>query len=264
MADIHVSLTPEVLTTVAGIPITNSYLASTVISIILMVLFVFAAKKMKSVPKPFQLFVETFVLFSYTFVHGITNNERATQRMYPLFATMALFFLASNLIGMIPGLTAFYVNDAVIYRAPTTDYSMIFGITMVMFVAWQMIAIVSGGLLGYIGKFFNFKSPMDFIMGILDIIGEIAKIVSLSFRLFGNIFAGEVIATVLLSLAPYLVPIPFAFLGLLSSVIQAFVFPILVMIFMNMSIIMKEEREKEEKTEPAKQDSIIVAKNSAN
>ncbi len=242
---IEISLKPDVLGIFAGFPITNALLVSVLTTIVLCVIFMFVARRMKQVPGRLQLFVETFLTGSYEFVHGVTQNETVTKRMFPIFTTLLLFFLAANLTGFIPGLAALSFNDMPLYRSATSDYALIFVITMVMFIGWQLVAIVSGGLFGYVKKYINFSSPMDFVMGLLDIIGESAKIVSLSFRLFGNIFAGEVIATVMLVLMPYVAPVPFALLGLLSSVIQAAVFPILVLIFFNMAIVVKEEKQKE-------------------
>ena len=75
----------------------------------------------------------------------------------------------------------------------------------------------------------------------MDIVGEVAKIVSLSFRLFGNIFAGEVLSAVMLFLAPFIVPLPFMFLGLLTAVVQAFVFSVLTLIFITMASEIEED-----------------------
>ncbi|PIW37147.1 MAG: hypothetical protein COW24_01655 [Candidatus Kerfeldbacteria bacterium CG15_BIG_FIL_POST_REV_8_21_14_020_45_12] len=246
-AQIEISLKPETLFDVAGFSVTNSMLWTSLIAIILMVVFVFTARRLKEVPGRLQLFIETFVVGAWDFVHGIFKDEKLTARAFPMFATLALFFLCANLFSFIPGLGVITVSDAPLYRSPATNYSLIFVLTFANFIIWQLIAIVSGGFFGYAGKFFNFSGGnimercLNFALGLLDIIGEIAKIVSLSFRLFGNIFAGEVISAVMLSIAPLFIPIPFWMLGLLSSVIQAFVFPILIVIFFQMAIITKEK-----------------------
>jgi F-type H+-transporting ATPase subunit a len=242
---IHISLKPETLFAVFNFPVTNSFLATVGLSIAIMAIFLYVGARMKAVPGRLQLFIEIFVTGSRDFVHSVTGNEAVTRRIFPLFATMAILYLVSNLFGFIPGLAALSYDGVALWRPPTADYALIFVITITMFLLWQFAAIVTGGLVAYGKKFFNFSSPLNFVLGLLDIIGEIAKIVSLSFRLFGNIFAGEVIGAVILGLVPFFAPIPFMFLGLLSSVIQAFVFPILVLIFMNMAIVVKEEKEKE-------------------
>ncbi len=251
MAEINISLKPETLFEVGSLPITNSMVWTIIVSLVLMLVFVRVAKNMKLVPSKLQLFIETFIIGAYDFVYGIFKDEKMTNRAFPMFATLALFFLASNLLGFIPGLGVITLNNTPFFRSPTTNYSFVFAITFFNFIIWQIIAIMTGGLFGYAGKFLNFSGEnifervLNFFLGLLDIIGEIAKIVSLSFRLFGNIFAGEVITIVLLSIIPLFSPIPFWILGLLSSVIQAFVFPILVIIFFQMAIITKEESKKD-------------------
>ena len=118
--------------------------------------------------------------------------------------------------------------------------------TMITVILVQIVAIAVHGPFGYMGKFFNFKSPLSFFLGLMDIVGELAKIVSLSFRLFGNIFAGEVLGAVMLFLAPFLVPLPFMFLGLLSAVVQAFVFAVLTVVFVKLASEIEEEELVEE------------------
>jgi len=104
-----------------------------------------------------------------------------------------------------------------------------------------VVAIMVHGPFGYVGKFLNFRSPLAFALGLMDIIGEFAKVVSLSFRLFGNIFAGEVLGAVMLFLAPFFIPLPFMFLGLLSAVVQAFVFATLTLVFVMLAAEVEED-----------------------
>jgi F-type H+-transporting ATPase subunit a len=139
-------------------------------------------------------------------------------------------------------------------------------LTILSIVTTQVVAIIVNGPFGYLGKFINLgglfgffkkllKGKLDFgllasgffdiFMGIMDLVSELAKIVSLSFRLFGNIFAGEVLTIVMLSLAAFIVPLPFMLLGLLSATVQAFVFSVLTLIY----ITMASEIEVEEKIE---------------
>lgn len=242
MSELHISLKPEEIFTIGNFPVTNSLFIAVCVSLILIVVLVGTGLRMKEVPGKFQLLIEELVGGLHNFVHSITQSKKLTTAIFPLFATLALFFMLSNLLGLIPGLAAISISGTPAFRAPTTDYSLIFVITMVMFIVWQLVAVFTAGFVGYFKQYFNFSSPLNFALGILDIIGEAAKIVSLSFRLFGNIFAGEVIATVMLTLAPFVAPVPFALLGLLSSVIQALVFPILVLIFIKMSVAVKEEQ----------------------
>ncbi|KKP80374.1 MAG: ATP synthase subunit a [Candidatus Moranbacteria bacterium GW2011_GWF2_35_39] len=116
-----------------------------------------------------------------------------------------------------------------------SDYGMVFVLTAISIITIQIVAIIAHGPFGYLGKFINLKSPLAFVLGLMDLIGELSKILSLSFRLFGNIFAGEVLGLVMLFLAPFIVPLPFALLGLITAIIQGFVFSLLTLIFISMA-----------------------------
>jgi F-type H+-transporting ATPase subunit a len=124
-----------------------------------------------------------------------------------------------------------------------SDYGMVLVMTLISVLITQIIAIITAGPWKYLGKFINFKNPLKFFLGIMELIGEVAKIISLSFRLFGNIFAGEVLGAVVLFLAPFFVPLPFLFLGLLTAVVQAFVFAVLTLVFISMASEMETVEE---------------------
>ena len=95
----------------------------------------------------------------------------------------------------------------------------------------NLLAIIAIGARAHVSKFLNFKSPIDFFVGLLELISEFAKMVSFSFRLYGNIFAGEVLLVIVGFLVPYLAPLPFLFLEIFVGFIQAFVFAMLTLVF---------------------------------
>jgi F-type H+-transporting ATPase subunit a len=148
---------------------------------------------------------------------------------------MFFFVLFANLFAFLPGAGAVKYGDATLFRSVMADYSIVLMLTMVTVITVQIVAIITNGPFGYLKKFINFSSPLNFVLGLMEIVSELAKILSLSFRLFGNIFAGEVLGAVMLFLMPYFLPLPFMFLGLLSAVIQAFVFSLLTTIFITMA-----------------------------
>ena len=96
------------------------------------------------------------------------------------------------------------------------------------------------GFFPHISKFINFKDPIKFFIGILEIVSEVAKIISLSFRLFGNVFAGEVLLTIVFFLSPYFVPLPFLFLEIFVGVIQAFLFAMLTLVSISLHTAISE------------------------
>lgn len=234
-ATISVFLAPETLFSIGSFPITNAFFWEIVLSLIIIVTAVRLRYTLKQQPGTFQNVVELLIESGYNFVDTITKDKAKTKKVFPLAFTMFFFILATNLFGFLPGAAAVRYGDASLFRSVMADYSFVLMLTMITIITVQVVAIVTNGPFGYLKKFINFSSPLNFILGMMDIISEFAKILSLSFRLFGNIFAGEVLAAVMLYLMPFFLPLPFLFLGLLSAVIQAFVFSLLTTIFITMA-----------------------------
>ncbi len=243
---LNISLSPEVLFQIGNFPITNSFLGGLVLSLVIVLGVWWLNRNLKKdVPGKFQNVAEILISGAFDFVVSIIGSEKKARRIFPLAFTMFIFILISNLATYIPGQAAVTLHrgeeTVSVFRAVMADYGMVFVMTMVTVILVQIIAIAVHGPFGYLGKFFNFKSPLSFFLGLMDIVGELAKIVSLSFRLFGNIFAGEVLGAVMLFLAPFFMPLPFLFLGLLSAVVQAFVFAVLTVVFVKLAAEIEEE-----------------------
>ncbi len=196
-------------------------------------------------PGKIQNFVELLLSGAYEFVETTVGDKVLARKTFPLVFTLFFFILLSNLMTFIPGQAAVTIKTAggvvPLFRAIIADYSLVFMMTIISVLITQIVAIAVAGPFRYIGRFLNFTSPLNFFLGLMDIIGEIAKIMSLSFRLFGNIFAGEVLGAVMLFLFPFFLPLPFAFLGLLTAVVQAFVFAVLTLVFISMAATVSEE-----------------------
>lgn len=237
--ELNISLAPDILFYIGALPITNTFLWSTVVVIFLAIFFVVLSKRLKDVPSGTQNFIELLIEGAYSFTESIIGPGKKAKRVFPLVATMFIFIVFSNLLVYIPGQSAITINGAegpvAVFRAVMSDYGLILMMTLVAVIIMQIVAIAVSGPFRYIGKFLNFKSPLGFFLGLMDLIGEIAKIVSLSFRLFGNIFAGEVLGSVMLFLFPFFTPLPFMFLGLLTAVVQGFVFSVLTLVFISMA-----------------------------
>jgi len=97
------------------------------------------------------------------------------------------------------------------------------------------MGVAAIGFFKYASKFINFRNPVNFFIGILELVSEVAKVISFSFRLFGNIFAGEVLLTVVLFLLPWFAPLPFLFLELFVGFVQALVFSTLTLVFLTLA-----------------------------
>lgn len=238
--ELHVSLAPEVLFMIGYFPVTNAFIWEVALSVSLMIVALFSYFTMKMVPSGMQNFLEIIVEGAFDVVKSVMGgNEERARRTFPLVFTMFLFVLLANLFTFLPGAAAFSSGETPIFRAVMSDYGMVFVMTMIAIITVQIVAIISAGPFGYIKQFVDFSSPLNFVLGLMNIIGELAKVLSLSFRLFGNMFAGEVLAAVTLFLMPYFVPLPFAFLGLITAVIQAVVFAMLTTIFIQMASDLK-------------------------
>ncbi len=125
-------------------------------------------------------------------------------------------------------------------RAGSSDLSFTLALALCTILYVQYIGFKHLKL-GYLKKYLNFSGPIQFFVGILEIISEFAKIVSFSFRLFGNIFAGEVLLVVMIFLAPYIVPIPFYGLEIFVGMVQALVFMMLTLVFLNGATVSHDE-----------------------
>ncbi len=197
-------------------------------------------------PGKMQNFTEMAISGAYDFTESIIGKGKKAERVFPLVATMFFFVLICNLIPYIPGQSAISIYNGEgmvpLFRSIMADYGLVLVMTIITVVTVQIITIVVSGPFLYLKKFINPSSPLKFFLGIMDLIGEVAKIVSLSFRLFGNIFAGEVLGAVMLFLMPFFVPLPFSFLGLLTAVVQAFVFSVLTLVFISMASEIPEEK----------------------
>ena len=238
------SLTPDILGHIGGFPITNTFWVAVFLSLLLILIFTWVSKKLKLVPGVLQVLLETIIDGSYNLIKDTTNSKKIANRLHPFALTVFLLFLFGNLLSFVPGLSTVTYNDIPLYRTATTDFNMVLIITMFFLIIVQMTTIVSGGLLTYFKKFLNFSSPLNFILGFFDIIGEFARLISLSFRFFGNAFAAEVLFAVLLFIFPYILPLPFMALILLSSIVQPAVFALLAMIYIQMAVVEKRIDEK--------------------
>lgn len=236
---LDISLSPEILFYLGSWPISNTFFWSIFVTLFLIIGAIFFKRSLKILPGKLQSLVEMVIGGAFEFMVSITGSEKKAKKAFPLIFTMFFFVFFCNLLTFIPGQSAVTLKTAggavPLFRAIIADYGIVFLMTIIGVLIMQIVAIASVGPLGYIRKFFNFSNPLNFFLGLMDLIGEVAKVISLSFRLFGNIFAGEVLGAVMLFLAPFIMPLPFNFLGLLTAVVQPFVFSVLTLVFISMA-----------------------------
>jgi F-type H+-transporting ATPase subunit a len=189
---------------------------------LLIVLGLFASSKRQILPRPIQALGELIVSLLYGLTEDALGKELA-KTYAPLICALFMFLLLSNWLGIIPHL-----------EEPTKDLNTTLGLGIMGFFISHYAAIKSKGFKAYIKEYFQ---PIFFMMP-LNVIGELAKIVSISFRLFGNIMGGSIIILVVSYLTYNLVLPPFlyGFFGLFVGTIQAFVFTMLTVVYISVQV----------------------------
>ena len=199
------------------------------------------SQKIKAQGKPskLQALVEMIIEGFFNLIQGIAGSARKAREFFPLIATFFIFIMFSNWSGLIPGVgTIGFLEHGEkfvpYFRGPTADLNTTLALGLFSIGSIQYLGFKSLGL-RYGTKFLNFESPIMFFVGILEFFSELSKIVSFSFRLFGNIFAGEVLLTVIAFLMPIFAPLPFLGLEIFVGFIQALVFAMLSAVFLNLA-----------------------------
>ncbi len=238
----HISIAAEKVFEIAGFPITNSMIATIVVSVALILFALFYKSRLKIVPSKFQVVVEMIVGTIYDLAKSISPKH--ADEFFPLVATIFIFVLFSNWFGLIPGLPYVGFTETVhgkevfvpLFRAATADLNTTLALATTSMIAVWYYSIKHLGLFAHLGKFINFKSPIGAFVGILELVSEFSKIISFAFRLFGNIFAGEVLLAVMMFLIPAIIPLPFLGMEFFVGFIQALVFSVLTMVFISGSL----------------------------
>ncbi|QQS61360.1 MAG: F0F1 ATP synthase subunit A [Candidatus Moraniibacteriota bacterium] len=248
----HISLSPEILGFIGTFPLTNTLLATLSLSGFVIAISLFVQKKISLVPKKIQNAFESLIDFLLDLVNDVMQDKNLSRRTFPLIASIFIFIWVINLFEVLPGMGTVGMFEIVhgekefipFIRSASADMNMTLALTAVALFAIHYFGVSALGASSYLGKFFvsPFKKPYGIgtFVGFLELVSEVSKILSFSFRLFGNIFAGEVLLMVMLVLVPYFVPIPFLFMELFVGFIQALVFAMLTAVFIKMATVKAE------------------------
>lgn len=238
----HISFFPEKIIELKGIPVSNTILMSWMAISLLTGLSFLVKSRLRPIPGKIQNLAELLIEGMATFMTTVTGDSQKTKRFFPLVATLFLFILFSNWMGILPGIGSIGIIEEgeehafiPLFRSTNSDINMTLALAVISVMATQIFGISFVGFFGYFSKFISFKGPIQFFTGVLELIAEIAKIISFSFRLFGNIFAGEVLLMVIFFLVPLIVPLPFLFLEIFVGFIQALVFAMLTLVFLTVA-----------------------------
>lgn len=246
MNSIHISLSAEEIFKIGGkFSVTNSLLTTWIVMLLLFLFSIFATRKLQLVPTRLQSIVEVVIDMLRDLFQGVLQEKVNT--FFPLLATIFLFIICLNWVGLLPGVGTIGIEKIEeghkafipLFRAGTADLNTTLALSLIVISVIQYSGLRSLGV-GYIKKFFNFSNPLNFYVGILELISEFSKIISFAFRLFGNIFAGEVLLTVIAFLMPLFAPLPFLGLELFVGFIQALVFSMLTTVFLSVATTKSE------------------------
>lgn len=258
---------PEVIFSIGKFPVTNTIINTILVDGFLLFLVILARKNLALQPNRIQTAFEYVIGGLYGFTENIAGKK--AQQIFPFFMTFFLFILLTNWSGLIPGISTFgfleYHGSKTevipFVRAATSDLNTTLALATVSLAATHLMSLRALGLTEYLSRFIPFfpflvsllkgkpkifidkSGPINILMsffnpivlvfvGGLELISEFVKIISLSFRLFGNIFAGEVVLATVSNIFAFLFPLPFYLLEVIVGAVQALVFSMLTLAFM--------------------------------
>ena len=258
--------------------VTNALFTSWVVVFILIVIAIVVRIKIKKIPKGIQNLFEVLIEEAENLCDQVTSSRVITNKAFPIVFAVFMFVLLNNWIGILPlGGFGLIEGHAFIplFRSGTADINGTLPLAIMSVIGANIFGIISIGLWKTINKYVNLNAlgsiftkikkdpailmtaPIMFAVGFLELVGEFAKIASLSFRLFGNVFAGEVLLASMGAIIAFVLPTPFLLLEVLVGMIQAFIFAILTLVYYTISSMDHEEHE--EKEEHSKKEELVEA-----
>ena len=251
--------------------VTNALFTSWIVVFILIVISIVVRTKIKKIPKGIQNLFEIIIEEAESLCDQVTSSRAITNKAFPIVFAVFMFVLLNNWMGLLPlggfGLIEMGEHGKMfipLIRSGTADINGTLPLAILSVIGANLFGIVSIGLWKTINKYLNFNvlgsiftkirkdpmilmtAPIMFAVGFLELVGEFAKVASLSFRLFGNVFAGEVLLASMATILAYVLPTPFMLLEVLVGVIQAFIFAILTLVYYTISSMDHDEEHEEE------------------
>jgi F-type H+-transporting ATPase subunit a len=211
----------------------------------------FKVKHFKLIPNKLQHLVEMLILFIYDFIEKILGDKKKAKEILPYVGSVFLFILFSNLISLLPFIGSIQYHGHHVFSASTADFNTTFALALAAVVIIHFIGVKENGLFSHLGHFIQIKpiitgfkksigdgflGIIHFFVGLIEIIGELAKVTSLSLRLFGNMFAHEVLMIILLGSLSIGVPAIWMGMGILVGVVQAIVFMALITVYYSLLV----------------------------
>ncbi|MFA6106390.1 MAG: FoF1 ATP synthase subunit a [Patescibacteria group bacterium] len=246
--------------------ITNSLINSWLAIIIILVIAIAVRTKIRAVPRGIQNAFEMIIEGFLGMFDSVTGSREKSLKFFPIVFSFFMLILINNWLGLLPGVGS--VGKVVsehgekvfvpFLRGGTADLNTTLALAIIGVVASHIFGVMALGVWKYFNKFINIKAfleipgkirkdptiiivnPIKAFVGLIEIVGEAAKIASLSFRLFGNIFAGEVLLASMAAILAFGLPVPFMFLEVVVGLIQALIFSMLILAYLTMNTIQEE------------------------
>ena len=193
--------------------------------------------------------MEAVIEGAYNMMDMVTGDRQKSQKIFPVIFSIFIFILINNWLGLFPGLGSITYHETPLFRGGTADLNTTLALAIFSVLGANIFGVIIVGGWNYFNKFINLKTllaipgklrheptavlvnPITFFVGLIEIVSEIAKVASLAFRLFGNIFAGEVLLASISAMMAWGVPLPFMFLEIIVGLIQALIFSVLTLVY---------------------------------
>ena len=240
MEGIHITLAADTLGHLLGIPITNSLLLTWVVFVLLALTAFFVGRSVQLIPGRVQAAFETLCETVLNYMAETLESRELAKRFFPLIATIFLFIFTANMITFVPGIESVGLEErghfVPLLRPVNTDLNVTLALAMISFLVIEVSGILALGFLKYFRKFVTFTSAVGFAVGLLELIGNLARLVSFSFRLFGNIFAGHVLIIVAVFFVPFILPVSLMLFEVFVGFLQAAIFALLTLVFVKLAV----------------------------
>jgi F-type H+-transporting ATPase subunit a len=235
----EITLFAEKLFEIGPFSVTNTLLTTLITTLLLSIFAISISKKISLVPTDkIQLGTEIVIETIFSTIENLSDKKRAT-RFFPIVATFFIFILTANFLGLFPGFNTIGLHEVhhgervllPFLRSVNSDLNVTLALALISVGMTHYYSISTLGIVDYLKRYFSIN-PVNLFVGLLEIIAEITKILSLSFRLFGNIFAGEALLVTISALFAFVLPLPFMFLEIIVGFVQAAIFMMLTLVFM--------------------------------
>ncbi|MEI7810478.1 MAG: FoF1 ATP synthase subunit a [bacterium] len=268
----EVTIYAEPIFHIGSFQVTNSLITSWLAVVIVFFLSLAIRLNLKKIPGKLQHVFEIVLGGALSLIDQITNDRKISKKIFPIVFSLFVFILINNWLGLLPvlGSIGFIAKEGAhsafvpLFRSGTADINTTLALSIMIVLASNFFGMVVIGVWKTFNKYINIQglaqmfvkvrkdpsvliiAPINFFVGVLELLGEVAKIASLSFRLFGNVFAGEVLLASMSAIFAYLVPGPFLFLEVFVGLIQALIFSLLATVYFTIASQDHSEHEHEE------------------